>query len=201
MNRVVHNCCVAPASYAQARIWLDERLRFDPDKPQVAIYNMPFVYRLSSHHTLSPQRLRHALHLTVQQHPSLHTSLIFDSDQHRLMQRIIGLNDNNNTLFTFTESTYDTHEQLQEILRDERRNPHLFDLAQGLVFRCHLVHYKQISSNDLLSDKDLLIFNFHHALFDFPSIDVFLHDLNQAYTTDQLSAHDDTALRYLDCKY
>ncbi|CAF4098757.1 unnamed protein product, partial [Adineta steineri] len=30
-----------PASFAQARIWLDERIRFDPDKPQTAIYNMP----------------------------------------------------------------------------------------------------------------------------------------------------------------
>ncbi|CAF4159855.1 unnamed protein product, partial [Adineta steineri] len=43
----------APASFAQARIWLDERIRFDPEKPQVAIYNMPFVYRLQSGHTLS----------------------------------------------------------------------------------------------------------------------------------------------------
>ena len=39
--------CLGPASYAQARIWLDERIRFDPDKPSVAIYNMPFLYRLS----------------------------------------------------------------------------------------------------------------------------------------------------------
>ena len=64
----------------------------------------------------------------------------------------------------------------------------IFDLAQGLVFRCHIVYYKQISSNDLLSDKDVIIFNFHHALFDFPSMDIFLHDLNQAYTTGQLSS-------------
>ncbi|CAF1660804.1 unnamed protein product, partial [Adineta ricciae] len=35
-----------PASYAQARIWLDEQVRFDPDKPQVAIYNMPFLYHI-----------------------------------------------------------------------------------------------------------------------------------------------------------
>ncbi|CAF1590206.1 unnamed protein product, partial [Adineta steineri] len=38
----------APASYAQARIWLDERIRFDSKSPQVAIYNMPFLHRLSS---------------------------------------------------------------------------------------------------------------------------------------------------------
>ncbi|CAF4387234.1 unnamed protein product, partial [Adineta steineri] len=54
-----------PASFAQARIWLDERIRFDPDKPQVAIYNMPFVYRLQPGHTLSIKQLHQALHLTV----------------------------------------------------------------------------------------------------------------------------------------
>ncbi|CAF1593907.1 unnamed protein product, partial [Adineta ricciae] len=47
-----------PASYAQARIWLDERTRFDPDKPQLAIYNMPFLYRLATGSSLSVQQLR-----------------------------------------------------------------------------------------------------------------------------------------------
>ncbi|CAF1459222.1 unnamed protein product, partial [Adineta steineri] len=114
------------------------------------------------------------------------------------MQQIIDMKDNNRQLFTFIESTYETHEQLNEILHDEKRNPQLFDLAQGLVFRCHLVYYKSISSNRLLSDKDLIIFNFHHALFDFPSMNIFLHDLNQAYTTGQLLYDDSTTLRYID---
>jgi hypothetical protein len=83
---------------------------------------------------------------------------------------------------------------------NEKRNSQLFNLAQGLVFRCHLVHHKQISSNDLLTDKDAIIFNFHHALFDFPSMDVFLHDLDQAYTTGQLTIDDTTVPHYLDCK-
>ncbi|CAF1448006.1 unnamed protein product, partial [Adineta steineri] len=188
----------APASFAQARIWLDERIRFDPDKPQIAIYNMPFVYRLQPDHTLSIKQLRHALHLTINKHPSLHTSLLFDTGKHLIMQRIIDMNDNSTQLFTSIESTYETDEQLNQILHDERRNPQLFDLAQGLVFRCHIIYYKQISSNHLLSHKDVLIFNFHHALFDFPSMNIFLHDLNQAYTTGQLLYDDNTTLRYLD---
>ncbi|CAF1000348.1 unnamed protein product [Adineta steineri] len=114
------------------------------------------------------------------------------------MQQIIDINDYNRQLFTFIESTYETDEQLNEILHDERRNPHLFDLAQGLVFRYHIVYYKQTFSNHLLSDKDILIFNFHQALFDFPSMEVFLRNLNQAYTTGQLSYDDHTTLRYLD---
>jgi hypothetical protein len=116
------------------------------------------------------------------------------------MQRIRDSNDNTKQLFTFTQSTFDTDEQLIDIMYDEKRNSQLFNLAQGLVFRCHLVHHKQISSNDLLTDKDAIVFNFHHALFDFPSMDVFLHDLDQAYTTGQLTIDDTTVPNYLDCK-
>ncbi|CAF3939613.1 unnamed protein product, partial [Adineta steineri] len=197
LDNIVHE---APASFAQARIWLDERIRFDPDKPQIAIYNMPFVYRLQPGHTLSIKQLRHALHLTVNKHPSLHTSLYCDIEKNLLMQRVITHEDKNNknNMFSIIETTYETDEQLNEILHDEKRNPQLFDLAQGLVFRCHIIYHKQISSNHLLSDKDVLIFNFHHALFDFPSVELFHHDLNQAYTTGQLLYDDNTKLRYLD---
>ncbi|CAF4201753.1 unnamed protein product, partial [Adineta steineri] len=188
----------APASFAQARIWLDERIRFDPDKPQIAIYNMPFVYHLQPGHTLSIKQLRYALHLTVNKHPSLHTSLHFDIQKNLLMQRVLTHEDKNNNMFSIIETTYETEEQLNEILHDEKRNPQLFDLAQGLVFRCHLVYYTQVSSSHLLSHRDLLIFNFHHALFDFPSMEVFHHDLNQAYITGQLLYDDNTNLRYLD---
>ncbi|UJR12902.1 hypothetical protein I4U23_017076, partial [Adineta vaga] len=187
-----------PASFAQARIWLDERIRFDPEKPQVAIYNMPFVYRLSSTHTLSIKQLYNALQLILTKHESLRTSLVFNTETNSFMQQIMTSNNDNNTLFTFIQSTYETHQQLTNIIHEEKRNPQLFHLAQGLVFRCHLIYYKHISSNDLLSDKDVIIFNFHHATFDVPSMNVFLHDLNQAYTTSQLSNTDDTIPRYVD---
>ncbi len=189
----------APASSAQARIWLDERIRFDPNKTTIAIYNMPFLYRLSSEHTLSIKKLRHALQLIVTKHLSLRTSLIFDTESNQLMQRIIHSNDNTKQLFTFTQTTFDTHEQFIDIMHDEKRNSQLFNLAQGLVFRCHLVHHKQTSLNDLLTDKDAIIFNFHHALFDFPSMDVFLRDLDEVYTTGQLTIDDTTVPHYLDC--
>ncbi|CAF4172008.1 unnamed protein product [Adineta steineri] len=188
----------APASYAQARIWLDERIRFDPNKPQVAIYNMPFQYRLYPEHTLSLKRLLHALQLIVLKHESLHTSLVFDTEKNQVIQRIIDLNTNHKQMLSIIETTYETDEQLTEIMHDEKRNPQLFDLTQGLVFRCHIIYYKQISSNHLLSDKDILIFNFHHSVFDYPSMNLFLHDLNQAYTSSQLLYDDNTNLRYLD---
>jgi hypothetical protein len=117
------------------------------------------------------------------------------------MQRIMDLNDNNKQLFTFTQSTFENDQQLNDFMYYEKSNSQLFDLVQGLVFRCHLLHYKDLSSNDHLTDKDALIFNFHHALFDCPSMDVFLHELDQAYTTSELPTDDDTTLRYLDCAY
>ncbi|CAF4119702.1 unnamed protein product, partial [Adineta steineri] len=187
-----------PASYAQARIWLDERIRFDPDKPQVAIYNMPFQYRLFPEHALPIERLLHALQLVITKHQSLRTSLHFDREKNQVIQRIIDLNTNHKQILSVIKSIYETQEQLHHILHEEKYNPQLFNLAQGLGFRCHILYYKQISSNHLLSHKDLIIFNFHHALFDFPSMQVFLHDINQAYTTGQLLYDDNTLLRYLD---
>ncbi|UJR06586.1 hypothetical protein I4U23_010870 [Adineta vaga] len=190
----------APASYAQARIWLGEQMRFDLDQPQVAIYNMPFIYHLSTNNTISVKQLQHALYLTIDKHFALHTAFIFDTNKNILMQRIIDVTTDQKTLFTFIESTYETQEQLNNIIHEEKRNPRLFSLNQGLVFRCHLVYYKHISSDHLLHHKDIIIFNFHHAAFDFPSTDIFLHDLNQAYTTSQLlnDNNDETNLRYLD---
>ncbi|CAF1214234.1 unnamed protein product, partial [Rotaria sordida] len=189
-----------PASDAQARIWLDEQIRFNSDKSLIAIYNMPFFYRLCPGHTLSIQQLRQALQLIVRKHQSLRTSLFFDKEKNQLMQRIIDYNNNNNnnTLFEFIESHFETHDEFELIMQDEKRNSLLFDPGQGLVFRCHILHHTPISSNDLLCDKDAIIFNFHHALFDFPSMDLFLHDLNQAYTTSELSTNEDTILHYLD---
>jgi hypothetical protein len=162
---------------------------------------MPFLYHLPPRHTLSTKQLRHALQLIVTKHLSLRTSVIFDTEKNLLMQKIIDLHSGNKELFTFIESIFETNEQFNNIMHNERRNSQLFNLAQGLVFRCHLVHQNQISSNDLLCNKDIIIFNFHHALFDFPSMNVFLHDLDQAYTTGELTTDDNTVLRYLDCKF
>jgi NRPS condensation-like uncharacterized protein len=162
---------------------------------------MPFLYRLCYEHTLSIKQLRHALQLIVTKHLSLRTSLIFDTESNLLMQQIIDLNNDGEQLFTFIKSTFETDEQLNDIMHNEKCNSQLFNLAEGPVFRCHLVHHNQISSNDLLTDKDVIIFNFHHAFFDFSSMNIFLRDLDQAYSTGQLLTNEDNALRYLDCKY
>ncbi|CAF4141952.1 unnamed protein product, partial [Adineta steineri] len=187
----------APASYAQARIWLDERIRFDSKNSQVAIYNMPFLHRLSSGGTLSVSKLRQALQHVLIKHSALHTSLYFDTNKNILMQKIIDHTDNKE-LFVFIESTFETDENLNKIMHNERGNPNNFDLLIGIVCRCHVVYYKNISQKGIICEKDALIFNFHHALFDFPSMKMFCQDLDQAYTMGYLANDDNTTLRYLD---
>jgi hypothetical protein len=163
---------------------------------------MPFLYRLLPNHTLSIQLLRHALQLIINKHQSLRTSFIFKEDNNLLMQRINHPKHNNtHQLFTFIESIFETDQQFNNIMHDEQTNSQHFNLTQGLVFRCHILYYKQTSRNNLLGEKDALIFNFHHASFDIPSMSVFINDLSQAYETDQLIFDKDTIVRYLDCKY
>ncbi|CAF1384082.1 unnamed protein product [Adineta steineri] len=186
-----------PASYAQSRIWFDERIRFDRDKPQVAINNMPFLYRLHSQHTLSTTQLHHALQLILIKHQSLRTSIIFDMNKNLLMQKIIDHIDNKE-LFTFIESTFETDEDLNKIMHNERGNPKNFNLMTGVVCRCHIVYYKNISQKGIICEKDAVISNFHHALFDFLSMKMFCQDLDQAYTMGYLENDDNTTLRYLD---
>ena len=162
---------------------------------------MSFFYRLYTGDILYVEQLRHALQLVVTEHESLHTSLTFDSNKNIVMQRVLSQQYINNDMFTITESTYETDEQLNAIIENEKCNPQLFDLTQGFVFRCHIIYYKQISSNNILTYQDIIIFNFHHAFFDYPSIKIFLHDLDQAYKTGQLETDNATTLRYIDCKY
>lgn len=162
---------------------------------------MPFLYRLDSNHTLSAAKLRHALQLVVRKHFALQTAFYFDTNTNLLMQRVNVLKDESRQTFAFVRSTFETDEQLIDITYNERNNAHLFDLAQGLVFRCHLLHYKQIPANDTLHDKDVIIFNFHRAAFDIPSMNIFLQDLHQAYMTGQFTTNDQTSLSYLDCKF
>ncbi|CAF1387721.1 unnamed protein product, partial [Adineta ricciae] len=105
---------------------------------------MPFVYRLATGPSLSVQQLQHALQLIIFKHLSLRTALRLDAEINSLTQIVMDLSEStDDKLYTFIESTYETNEQLDSITRNEKANPGLFDLAQGLVFRCHLVYHQQ----------------------------------------------------------
>ncbi|CAF1539925.1 unnamed protein product [Adineta steineri] len=175
----------APASYAQARIWLDERIRFNSKSSQVAVYNIPFLHQLSSGGTLSISKLRQALQHVLIKHSALRTSLYFDTNKNILTQKIIDHTDNKE-LFTFIESTFETDEDLNKIIYNERGNPNNFNLMIGIVCRCHVVYYKNIFQNGIICEKDALVFNFHHAVFDFPSMKMFRQNLDYAVAEQQM---------------
>jgi non-ribosomal peptide synthetase component F len=67
---------------------------------------------------------------------------------------------------------------------DVQTNGALFDLSKGRVFRCHAIRRKSTQDEDVLIPDDVLIFNFHHAAFDGSSINIFLRDLDHAYSTN-----------------
>lgn len=193
--------CLAPASFAQTRIWLDERIRFNSDHAYTAIYNMPYLYRLLPQHSLSIQQLKIALYIVTIRHESLRTAIVFDEQNNQLIQKIVDARDANDRLFPFIQDSFENDEQLNFFMYDEKRNSQLFHLEKGLVLRCHILRHCSNSSNNSINDKDAIIFNFHHAVFDSLSMNIFLRDLNQAYSTGELLTSDDITLRYLDCKY
>ena len=162
---------------------------------------MPFLYRLDYGAVLSIEKLRRAVQLIIMKHESLRTSLYFNPETNQLMQRALDFHENQNKLFQFVQSTFQDQNDIELIMHNEERDSHLFDLSEGRIFRCHILrHISTTANDDILCEKDAIIFNFHHALFDSLSMDVFLRDLNQAYTTGQLSTDDASQLRYVDCK-
>jgi hypothetical protein len=165
------------------------------NKSGIGVNNIPFVYRLDRGCTLSVTRLYNSIELILKKHETLRTSVIFDREKNCLMQHV---NQFNVKLFSFISSIFETDEELNDLIKDEQTNSKHFNLVEGFVFRCHFIYFKQISSNDVISDKDFIIFNFHEAAFDLSSMNIFVKDLNEGYTNGQLTVND---LRYLDCKY
>ena len=144
---------------------------------------MPFLYRLCSDETLSTARLHKAIQQVVIKHQSLHTSLVFNKENNLLIQKLVDITDNNDNLFEFIESTFETDEQLNNIMHVEQYDPQLFDLSQGLVFRCHIrLLQTNIFKSIFFPTKMHLSSIFIMLCSIFPSMNIFLHDLNQAYT-------------------
>ena len=179
------------ASYAQERIWFDEQLRFNSRNNAVATYNIPFLYHLK-HGQLSFPRLLQTFSMLADKHSILRTSLKYDQQKQYLKQII-----NQNFNYSLQETTIENNDQLQEIIQNEATSNNIFDLMNGKVFRCHLI-YKQRRSNDekMLKENDMILFNIHHSAFDGASMEIFIHDFQQAYTNGELERENE--LTYLD---
>ncbi|CAF1461540.1 unnamed protein product, partial [Adineta ricciae] len=173
------NITRGPASFAQTRLYLDERVRFSSVTNAVATYHIPLVYEIAQT-SVSLKRLNRALLAVIQKHKALRTCLTFDENAGVLQQEVL---DQVQVEVILTQAETDV--DVKKIIYDEETNPRLFDLTKARVFRCHAIRRLSIVDNDLLQPSDVLVFNFHHAAFDGGSIDVFFQDLKKLYSTGQ----------------
>ncbi|CAF1690031.1 unnamed protein product, partial [Adineta ricciae] len=82
------NITKGPASFAQTRLYLDERVRFSSAANAVATYHIPLVYEIVEM-PLSLNRLKRALHAIIHKHKTLRTRLVYDENEGVLQQEIL----------------------------------------------------------------------------------------------------------------
>jgi|GEM_PF-1025393 len=154
-----------PASYAQQRLWLLDRLQ-----PGSAAYNMPFTYRIDG--PLDRTALYGALCDLVARHESLRT--VFTEADGRPFQRIL---DDPTAGFSLVMRDLralepaDRAAEAARLLAEEGSRS--FDLATGPLFRALLVRRSE-------SEHDLVL-NIHHIVFDGWSLGVLWRELTVLY--------------------
>ncbi len=182
------------ASFAQERIFLDEKVRFSN---KVAVYNELIILQ-PIEHSLSVDRLLQALRYVIEKHQVLRTSLIFNNNDNTLKQCIT----NQHQTFTFmNEQTFENYEELNHIIYQIRINPNLFDLSIGRVFFSQIFRHKQSfnqNNNQLIKNSDIFLVGFHHTVYDGSSLPIFLKHLCFAYNNYKLWSDEEQSLQYID---
>lgn len=190
--------CLGIASFAQERVFLDEKVRFFSE---VAIYNELSVLRVD-HGVLSMDRLSGALNFLLEKHKILRTSLVFNNDSAMLEQWV---NDKSDLLPLGNIELFKDEVELKSIIYSMTTNSNLFDLSTGRVFDFRILRPENtITRNDeigFISESDILVFAFHHAAVDRSSADIYLEDLFFAYNnkgTSLLRTLNHDLLEYID---
>ena len=190
------------ASFAQERFWFDDQIRFnsrditDETEDKFTVYNLPIVYQID-HGSLSIAKLNRVLHLILDKHAVLRTSVNYSEDLNCIIQKI---HLNSSQIFTFkvTHMIERNDESLKCLILNEYRSNECFQVAEGKMFRCHLVRYGRNNaddSDDTLHMGDFIVFNFHHFVFDGYSAEIFIRDFILAYEKDSL---DQLLVQYID---
>lgn len=167
------------ASYAQQRIWLAEKMRFNPTTSgTLCVYNTLLPLFLTSG-SMSIAKIRTALNAVIEQHPILRTAVFFNTITGVLEQKIMP-NTDDRFSFVITRDIQ-SEEHLDALLQAEVITA-FSKLDQGLVVRCHLF---QRSDNEKDSEHlykgDLILFAFHHIAFDLSSAKPFILTFTEAY--------------------
>ncbi|CAF1577605.1 unnamed protein product, partial [Adineta steineri] len=127
-------------SFAQERIFLDEKVRFSSD---IAIYNELSTLQVVQG-SVSSARLSQAFRYVMSKHKILRTSLIFNNDDGILKQCVTDIY----KTFTITmNQTFENENELRDVIYQTTINPNLFDLASGRVFHAEVLKH-QISLNE-----------------------------------------------------
>jgi hypothetical protein len=154
---------------------------------------MVYAFRVLSTNNeshLVVSRLQSSLQLLLEKHVSLRSSLYMTNDHQSKLTQCILPSDSLDGIVV--ESWIKSDNDLFEIIADEETNRFHFDVSEGRVFRCHVVRYSDHNSDDVL------IFKFHHSVFDGTSETLFFNDLHEAYMTGQLAIGSDETFTYLD---
>ena len=192
---------LARASFSQERIFSDEHIRFSA-KNKTIMYVIPLLYRLASTtNHLSITRLCHAFRAIIAKHNIFRTAIYLDANgtiiQHVLDASVI-IDDIKANGFSVLNLDNDGR-HIDVIINEILKQPDLFDLSKGRVIHCHILRRHSVpNDHNLLAKDDLILFSIHHAVFDGPSISIFIRDLSLAYENYTLAPLNDNTLQYID---
>ena len=131
-----------------------------------AFYNLPYLYELDG--SLDGERLRRAVIAALKSHPTIFTRIVLD--------------DGGEPLQTIDLDNEDFSLEIEEIKDIEHEKQHFiqpFDIYGGRLFRVALMHD---------SDHYYFIIDIHHIIADGTSLSVLLHDIERAYTGEEIPA-------------
>ena len=184
----------APASFAQQRIWLHEKLYFNRQSSSLAIYNilLPMKIKCGS---LSIDQLRLATLSVLEKHLILRTAVRFNGETNQLEQEVQPLS---HDLYSFEHTRNICSSELLDALLTAETLTNYFDVENGKVVRCHLVQNSNNADTDNLHSGDLVIFVIHHIAFDNTSLQLFAMALVEAYRQSKVVQTISKAPQYID---
>ncbi|UJR18560.1 hypothetical protein I4U23_005467 [Adineta vaga] len=179
-------------SFAQQRIWFDEKLYRDAATSSVTNnLLLPLVIKDGS---MSIERIRSAVVTVLERHMVLRTAIHFDNDCGKLIQQVQPIVDNYSYSFELTKKNLHAQNEIDDLLKNERIS-HFAKLEQGLVVRCQLVKIRFDDDMESLHPDDLIIFIFHHIAFDYNSAGSFITAFTRAYDQTECNI---AKLQYID---
>lgn len=180
MKKVIYS---SPLSYAQQRLWFLDKL-----VPNSAMYNIPLAFHLRG--SLNIEAVEYSIQQITKRHETLKSAIITDSDGGASQYTY---NDLDIKLNKISLDKY-TQKQIDEFLTKESQTP--FYLDSPPLFRVTLYN---IGSND-----NILLFVFHHIIFDGWSGNIFFSEFELFYNSfvkddfDKLSSLRELEIQYSD---